>query len=88
MKLEEIGFYTLSDARAETASSSSVLMRGELLLGSRCNFSCPYCRHVGGEDISPDLAKEVVSGWIADGLRNVRFSGGRAYPLSYPRGTS
>jgi len=74
--LENIGFYTLSDERARTASPWSRLQRCELLLGSRCNFCCPYCRTVGGRDISFEQAQTVLQGWIDDGLVNVRFSGG------------
>jgi hypothetical protein len=51
MDLKEIGFYTLSDERCWKASKSSDLSRCELVLGARCNFRCPYCRHVGGRDL-------------------------------------
>jgi len=47
MDLKEIGFYTLSDDRAKQASETSPLQRCELILTARCNFRCPYCRHVG-----------------------------------------
>lgn len=77
MKLEDIGFYTLSDNRAENASSTSPLWRCEVLVTNRCNFNCPYCRHVGPEkDMTWDDAKVVLDLWIKDGLKNVRFSGG------------
>jgi sulfatase maturation enzyme AslB (radical SAM superfamily) len=42
--LENIGFYTLSDDRCKNASSTSPLMRCELVLTDACNFKCPYCR--------------------------------------------
>jgi len=78
-KLEDIGFYTLEDGRAKNTSISSPLWRCELLLTSRCNFKCPYCRGVK-DDFSGDLslgdAKHVVDLWADGGLRNVRFSGG------------
>lgn len=48
MRLEDIGFYTLSDRRARTATSASQMGRGELILTGRCNFKCPYCRPVRG----------------------------------------
>lgn len=44
MKLEEIGFYTLSDNRALNVSAWSPMMRCELVLTDRCNFRRPYCR--------------------------------------------
>lgn len=76
MSLESIGFYTLSDARAAQVSVYSPLWRCELILTSRCNFNCPYCRHVGGTDIPLDTAQTTLTQWIGEGLRNVRFSGG------------
>ena len=44
MKLENIGFYTLSDERAKNSSATSPLMRNELIITSLCNFKCLYCR--------------------------------------------
>jgi hypothetical protein len=38
MRLQDIGFYTLSDERAATASSTSRLSRAELILGETCNL--------------------------------------------------
>jgi len=76
MKLEDIGFYTLSDERARTATATTPLSRCELVLTSRCNFSCPYCRRVGGPDLSLVHAKRWVSLWAADGCKAIRFSGG------------
>lgn len=79
MKLEEIGFYTLSDKRAQNVSGSSPLWRCELILTDRCNFKCPYCRGLRKDckgDMTIERAKEVVDFWAAEGLRNVRFSGG------------
>ena len=40
MKLEEIGFYTLSDERVKNTSQFSDLMRCELILTGACNFKC------------------------------------------------
>jgi molybdenum cofactor biosynthesis enzyme MoaA len=79
MKLEEIGFYTLSDDRAKNNSPSSPLWRCELLLTDACNFNCPYCKGVR-EDIkgtlSFDKAKYIIDLWASEGLKNIRFSGG------------
>jgi MoaA/NifB/PqqE/SkfB family radical SAM enzyme len=74
--LKTIGFYTLSDARASTASTTTPLWRCELILTGRCNFACPYCRSVGGEDTPLERAKDIVNMWCDQGLKNVRFSGG------------
>ena len=83
-KLENIGFYTLSDERARATSSSSPLMRCELLVTEACNFKCPYCR--GLKDLKGhmpfDKAMATVNLWIEQGLQNVRFSGGE--PTLYP----
>ena len=76
MKLEDIGFYTLSDARAAQASHTSPLMRCEMILTSRCNFKCPYCRHVGGKDLSAATAINIIELWAKENLKNIRFSGG------------
>lgn len=76
MKLENIGFYTLTDDRATNASYKSSLSRCEIVLTSRCNFKCPYCRRVGGNDISYKEANKIVKLWASEGLRNIRFSGG------------
>lgn len=79
MKLEDIGFYTLSDKRAKTASIESPLMRGELLLTDRCNLKCPYCRGLkcGLRGNLPfHYVNGIVQHWALHGLENIRFSGG------------
>lgn len=76
MRLQDIGFYTLNDERAKTASVNSPLSRCELILTSRCNFRCPYCRSVGGNDMPMTQATDTVNLWCDDGLKNIRFSGG------------
>ena len=78
MKLEDIGFYTLSDSRVKQLSATSPLWRCELILTDRCNFKCPYCRGIKPQigDISLDDAKNIVALWSVAGLKNIRFSGG------------
>lgn len=79
MKLEDIGFYTLSDARAALASQQSPLQRCELILTDRCNFKCPYCRGVRANcrgDLDLVQARHTLELWVEDGLQSVRFSGG------------
>lgn len=80
--LNQIGFYTLSNERCHNASATSPLQRCELILTGRCNFKCPYCRHVGGEDMPFSEATEIVKLWARQGLENIRFSGGE--PTLYP----
>lgn len=78
-KLENIGFYTLSDSRAEYADNYSPLWRCELILTDACNFKCQYCRGIAKEysgSLSWDYASMVLSGWLEHDLRNIRFSGG------------
>ena len=84
MNLERIGFYTLSDERAATASGTSPMYRCEMILTDRCNFKCPYCRGVklSKGDMPLSKAVETLRIWIRDGLKNVRFSGGE--PTLYP----
>lgn len=85
MKLEEIGFYTLSDERALTSSVTSPLWRCEMILTDRCNFSCLYCRGLR-QDLRGDMPREwalnVADLWIAEGVKNVRLSGGE--PTLWP----
>jgi molybdenum cofactor biosynthesis enzyme MoaA len=79
MKLEDIGFYTLSDYRAKNSSVNSPLWRCELVLTDRCNFKCVYCRGLRGDisgEIQLPVALDIVQMWCREGLRNVRFSGG------------
>ena len=85
MKLEDIGFYTLSDARAKNVSWTSDLMRCELILTDACNFKCPYCRGVAKQysgSLTLDEAKSIVNLWARGNLHNVRFSGGE--PTVWP----
>ena len=86
MKLEDIGFYTLNDYRAKNVSSKSQLWRCELILTSRCNFNCPYCRGVNEEDkgdISIYEAYNTILMWTNEGLKNIRFSGGEPTLYKY-----
>ena len=85
MKLEEIGFYTLSDNRAKESSIESPMWRTEMLITNRCNFKCPYCRGTQKEyqgDIELDDAKYIIDLWNFDDLKNIRFSGGE--PTLHP----
>lgn len=79
MKLEDIGFYTLSDERAKTATHRTRLERCELILTDKCNFNCPYCRGIESKykgTMSFEKAKFIVNYWASQNLRNIRFSGG------------
>lgn len=79
MKLEDIGFYTLSDYRAKQASSFSPLWRCELILTDKCNFKCPYCRGLRKDiqgTLNFDKAEWILNYWLDQGLKNIRFSGG------------
>ena len=84
MRLEDIGFYTLSEKRALNVSALSPMMRCEMILTDKCNFKCPYCRGLRNDckgDLDPMQAKETLHLWCQSGLQNVRFSGGE--PLTY-----
>lgn len=79
MKLEDIGFYTLSDKRADNTSIESSLKRCELILSDKCNFKCPYCRGLKTElkgDLTFKEAKHIVDLWSEAKIENIRFSGG------------
>ena len=78
-KLRNIGFYTLEDSRAKAVNDKAPLWRCELLVTSKCNFNCPYCRGMREEDagdLSWDDARRILDFWIEDNLQNIRFSGG------------
>jgi len=84
--LDHIGFYTLSNNRAETTNINSPLQKCELILTNRCSFKCSYCRGLRSDligDIPFSQAVKTLKLWINDGLRNIRFSGGE--PTLYPK---
>lgn len=83
MKLEDIGFYTLSDDRAKYASCSSRLYRAEMLITGNCNFNCGYCRHIGGPDIQLGNAYSIIDRLANDNLFALRLSGGE--PTTHPQ---
>ncbi|MEK6832543.1 MAG: radical SAM protein [Nanoarchaeota archaeon] len=85
MKLEEIGFYTLTDKRAKNISATSPMSRCEMILTDKCNFKCPYCRGLRKDclgEMPTDKAKEITNIWALDGLKNIRYSGGE--PTLHP----
>lgn len=81
MKLEEIGFYTLSDERALNSNERTSIKRAEVIITSRCNFRCPYCRgtDINGDrnaDMSLYSIKKTIDLLARDKIENIRFSGG------------
>ncbi|MDY0270198.1 radical SAM protein [Trichloromonas sp.] len=90
-KLEEIGFYSLSDERAKNASLTSQMKRCEMIITEYCNFNCPYCRGLKSEIygnrkhkmLSLDEVKQNIDYWCEnEPLENIRFSGGE--PTLHP----
>ena len=84
-KLERIGFYTMSENRAEHSSAASNLKRVEIILNDTCNFNCTYCRGLKPE-LQKTLSLETVKHYIDicadDKVENIRFSGGE--PTLHP----
>lgn len=86
MKLEDIGFYSLSDERAKNASVVSQMKRCEMIITEYCNFNCPYCRGLSADiygdrrikQLSLEEIKQNIDYWChrASPLENIRFSGG------------
>ena len=86
MKLEQIGFYTLSDDRAKNASVNSQMKRCEMIITEYCNFHCPYCRGLDKsiygnrrvKQLSFEEIKRNIDLWCEGvlPLENIRFSGG------------
>lgn len=85
IRLDEIGFYTISEKRAETCSSRSPIIRAELLVTNKCNLKCPYCRGIR-KDWGGEMSFPLAQSWLnilgQHQLKNVRFSGGE--PTLYP----
>lgn len=84
MKLDDIGFYTLSDSRVKNLSKTSPLQRCEMIVTDKCNFKCPYCRGLRKDligDIDPMLGIEIIRMWCKNNMKCVRFSGGE--PTTY-----
>ena len=84
-RLEQIGFYSLSDKRTQNSSASSQMKRCELIITEYCNFKCPYCRGLKPEIYSNRTSKRlsfveiktIIDLWCQDEpLENIRFSGG------------
>jgi molybdenum cofactor biosynthesis enzyme MoaA len=77
--LDDIGFYTLSEERCRSASDSTPLIRGEIVLTDACNFKCPYCRGQR-KDLKKNLtlqeAKNIIDVLVNERLQNLRLSGG------------
>jgi len=89
--LKNIGFYSLSDDRAGSASAISQMKRCEMIITEYCNFKCPYCR--GLKDwiygdrklkmLSLEEIKRNIDLWcVPFPLENIRFSGGE--PTLHP----
>ncbi len=79
MKLESIGFYTLSDVRAENIGPTSPMQRCEIIITDACNFDCPYCRGLRSDckGVMPlEKITAAIDTWAQEGLQNIRFSGG------------
>lgn len=85
LKLEKIGFYTLSDERVRNTSDKSQMKRCEMIITEYCNFRCPYCRGLKDEiygdrkvkELSFEEIKRNIDLWCRDiPLENIRFSGG------------
>ena len=85
MKLEEIGFYSLSNNRAKNTSVNSQMKRCEMIITEYCNFKCPYCRGLKNEiygnrkikELSLNEIKRNIDYWCEnEPLENIRFSGG------------
>ena len=85
MKLDEIGFPTMTDARARSASAVTPMIRCDMVLTDRCTFRCPYCRGIR-EDCRGSLnmkdAKHVIDLWTENGLQELRLTGGE--PTVWP----
>ena len=85
IKLENIGFYSLSDERAKNSSVSSQMKRCEMIITEYCNFRCLYCRGLASEIFADRKLRQMTLDEVKNGidlwcenvpLENIRFSGG------------
>lgn len=90
-KLENIGFYTLTDERAMNTSLTSQMKRCEMIINEYCNFKCEYCRGLKDEiygdrtikQLTLEEVKQNIDYWCEnEPLENIRFSGGE--PTFHP----
>lgn len=78
-KIDDIGFYTMSEDRINQISTTSPMWRTELIVTDACNFKCGYCRGLKEEyreHLKLSRACQVMEEWAKDGLFSIRFSGG------------
>jgi MoaA/NifB/PqqE/SkfB family radical SAM enzyme len=80
--LENMGFFTLTDARCAATTSNSPLGRCVLVLTESCNFACPYCRSHTGRHLPSASAREVLRIWADNGLFALVLTGGE--PTLHP----
>lgn len=76
-KLDDIGFYTLSDERARTCSTTSPMTRACFMITGRCNFKCPYCNgSARNEDFTLAQVVDLLRDLCSHKIGAVRFTGG------------
>lgn len=80
--LENMGFYTLTDARCAGTTAKSPLGRCVLVITERCNFACPYCRTHTGRHLRIEHAEQVIRLWAEQGLFALMLTGGE--PTLHP----
>ncbi len=89
--LDDIGFYTLSAARAERVAAlyrlddplAFDIVRTEIVLGRQCNLNCSFCKGLQDNDQAPaaDYFNPVLKKWIG-ATQFVHITGGE--PTVWP----
>ena len=85
MKIDEIGYATINDIRARSASEKSPMVRCDMVLTDRCTFRCPYCQGIREDcqgSVSMEEAKRMIDLWTENGLMELRLTGGE--PTVWP----
>jgi len=80
--LDRVGFATISERRALSASIHSPLERCTLIVTEKCNLRCVYCNKHSGDHMPLEQALRVIDAWAGHGLSTVMISGGE--PTVYP----
>ncbi|MBD3307523.1 radical SAM protein [candidate division KSB3 bacterium] len=92
--LDTIGFYTISEQRAQHVSTlyrrqdplAFTIVRAELILESQCNLHCRFCKGlppISHSRFSVDAVRRILQEWLPGGAQYIHLTGGE--PTVYPR---
>ncbi len=91
--IDDIGFYTISEKRAERVVElyrrqdplAFKIARAEVVLGSQCNLQCRFCKGLpsnGESRLSETYLRSIFEEWMPGGAQYVHITGGE--PTLWP----